>query len=271
MHRLSFILRLVTLAAAICSIFIYFAARNSLAEKAKEVSLAERANQALVKELDDAVLAIQKLEERIQSERSALAEVKQALSEAQATLQSNLQNASITAAKLERAESQILGQKTELVQLRDKLLNAERKTSSASQALEIERLEASINTLSTENKRLSEALARELSIRASIEDSIKTPVRPTGTLLDPNYKPTPGENSARTEIASINRKNRIVVFSSLPTLKLETGHEVRILSSGQLLGKARIFKVTDSYIVASLLTDFNAEPIDAGTIVTIVH
>ena len=40
---------------------------------------------------------------------------------------------------------------------------------------------------------------------------------------------------------------------------------------GTLIGKARIFKVTDSYIVASLLTDFNAEPIDAGTIVTIVH
>ncbi|MGB0289714.1 MAG: hypothetical protein ACPGC0_00800, partial [Opitutales bacterium] len=271
MQRLSSTLRLVALAAAISSIVIYFAARNSLAEKAEEVRLTERANEALVKELDDAVLAIKKLEEQIQSERNALAAAKQKLSEAQASLQSTLQSASITAAKLERTESQILGQKTELVQLRNKLLNAERKTSSTSQALEIERLEASINALSSENKRLSEALERESSLRLSIEDSIKNPVRKTGALLDPNYKPSLGENSARTEIASINRKNRIVVFSSLPTLKLEAGHEVRILSNRQLLGKARIFKVTDSYIVASLLADFNAEPIDAGRIVTIVH
>lgn len=271
MQRLSSILRLVALAAAISSIVIYFAARKSLAEKAEEVRFTERANEALVKELDDAVLAIKKLEEQIQSERNALAVAKQTLGEAQASLQSTLQSASITAAKLERAESQILGQKTELHQLRDKLLNAERKTSSTSQALEIERLEASIHALSSENKRLSEALERESSLRASIEDSLKPPVRKTGALLDPNYKPSLEENSARTEIASINRKNRIVVFSSLPTLKLEAGHEVRILSNRQLLGTARIFKVTDSYIVASLLANFNAEPIDAGRIVTIAH
>ena len=271
MHRLSFILRLVALAAAICSILIYFVARNNLADKAKEVLLAQRANEALVKELDDAVLAIQKLEEQILSERNALANAKQTLSEAQTTLQSHLQNATMMAAKLERAESQILGLNTELVQLRDKLLNAELKTSSTSQALQIERLEASIDSLSSENKRLSAALERELSLRTSIEDSLKTPARKTGALLDPNYKPAPGENSSRTEIASINRKNRIVVFSKMSALELEAGHEVRILSNGQLLGKARIFKVTDSYTVASLLADFNAERIDAGTIVTIVH
>ena len=271
MHRLSFILRLVALGAAICSIFIYFAARNSLAEKAKEVSLAQRANEALVEELDNAVLVIQKLEEQIQSERGALAAAKQALSKAQVALQSNLQNTTIITAKLERAESQILGQRTELVQLRDKLLNSERKTSSASQMLEIERLEASIDTLSLENKRLSEALAHELSLRASIENSIQAPVRTTGSLLDPNYKPAPGENSARAEIASINRKNRIVVFSSLSALELEPGHEVRILSSGQLLGKARIFNVTVSYIVSNLLSDFNAARFVAVPVVTFLR
>ena len=80
MNRLSFILRLVALAAASCSIAIYFAARNSLAEKAEASSLLERASVAKIKELDEAVLTIRKLEQQIQSERSALAEAKQALS-----------------------------------------------------------------------------------------------------------------------------------------------------------------------------------------------
>lgn len=271
MNRLSFILRLVALAAASCSIAIYFAARNSLAEKAEASKLLERASVAKIKELDEAVLTIRKLEQKIQSERSALAEAKQALSEAQADLQSNLQKVSMTATQLARAESQILGQKTELALLRDKLLNAQRKTSSASQLEFINQLETSINALSEENKRLGEALAYEESLRVSLENSLKISVSKKSSLLDPNYRADSEETRVQGEIASINRKNRIVVLSNLAALELEPGQEIRVLSKGQLLGKARVFKVTDSYVVASLLTDFNAERIDAGSIVTILN
>lgn len=270
MHRLSYILRLVALAAAICSVIIYFTARGSLSEQAREVQQAKRANQVVVEELDRAVITIQELEAQIKGERTALAEAKQALSKTESTLQSTEQQASMQAAKLQRAEQTILAQSNELLELRDKLLNAERKKSNASQAREIDLLTASINSLSSKNKELQAALDHERALRASLEKNLKQPKRPKGRLLDPNYKPAIGEISAPTEIASINRKNQIIVFSALPTLELEPGHEVRIIENGTALGKARVFKITDSYTVANLLEDFDGQRIDAGSIVTII-
>jgi predicted nucleic acid-binding Zn-ribbon protein len=270
MHRLSYILRLVALAAAFFSILIYFAARGSLTEQAAEIRKAERANQAIVEELDRAVVTIQELEVQIKSERAALAEAKQALSKTESALQSSEQQASMQAAKLRRAEQTILGQTNELAELRDKLLNAERKKSNASKAREIELLTASIDALSKKNKALQEALDHERARRTSLENSLKQPTRPKGRLLDPNYKPAPGEVSATTQIASIHRNNQIIVFSALPVLELEPGHEVRIIKNGNALGKVRVFKITDSYTVANLLEDFDSQDLDAGSIVTII-
>ncbi len=270
MHRLSYILRLVALAAAICSVIIYFTARGSLSEQVKEVRQAERANQAVVEELDRAVISIQELEAQIKGERAALAKAKQVMSKTESTLQSTEQQASLQAAKLQRAEQTILAQTNELLDLRDKLLNAERKKSNASQMREIDLLTASIDSLSARNEELQTALDRERALRASLEDNLKQPNRPKGRLLDPNYKPAPGEISAPTEIASINRKNQIIVFSALPTLELEPGHEVRIIEDGTPLGKARVFKTTESYTVANLLENFDGQRVDAGSIVTII-
>ncbi|NCG08662.1 MAG: hypothetical protein GWO81_03715 [Verrucomicrobia bacterium] len=270
MHRLSYILRLVALAAAICSVLIYFAAQGSLSDQAKEIRLAERAHQAIVEELDRAVVTIQGLEAQIKGERAALAEAKQAMSKTESALQSSEQKTSMQAAKLHRAQQTILGQTNELIELRNKLLSAERKKSNASQAREINLLAASIGSLSEQKKELQAALGHERALRASLEATLKQSPPPTGRLLDPNYRPADGELSAPAEITSINRKNRIIVFSSLPALKLEPGHEVRIIEDGKALGKARVFKITDSYTVANLLEGFDGQRIDAGSIVTII-
>jgi chromosome segregation ATPase len=271
MNRLSIILRIVALIAALSSALIFFTARSSLATKAKEVALAELANEAVIKELEVAAGDITTLEERIKSERAALVEAKSSLGATQATLQRTNQEASLTLEKLQRAEQTILSQQSELFDLRDKLLLAERRNSAASQNREIEILEASIDTLNEKNKALNEQINLERARLASIEKMQASGKENLGRLIDPNYQPTKGTVSAQTEIASINRANRIIVFSARPVLELKVGHEIQLHSERELLGKVRVFKVTDTYTVATLLPDFDAKRIDAGSIVTIIR
>ena len=148
---------------------------------------------------------------------------------------------------------------------------AQRKESSEGQAQVIQALEANINILNAENEELKTLLASEQALRETIEDPHNAKTYQPNVLLDPNYKSTTEVKRARTEVASIHHKNRILVVAAIPGFNLEPGHEVQIVANGKRLGKAKIFKITDSYIVASLLPEFNTEPIDAGTILTIIQ
>ena len=120
MQRLSLILRLVALAAAISSLAVYMSARKYLTGRANEILLIEQKSEVVINELNEAVLTIQRLEAQILSNRSTLTEAKQALSTEQAALQSSEQNLLLTA-KLKRAEQDIAGLNTEMGNLRDKL------------------------------------------------------------------------------------------------------------------------------------------------------
>ncbi|CAI8296867.1 MAG: Uncharacterised protein [Opitutia bacterium UBA7350] len=270
MQSLSFILRLVAIAAAISSLLIYMSAHKNLTGKAKEVLLMERKSEAVINELNEAVITIQELEAQILNERSTLAETKLALSTGQAALQISKQKTSLLAEKLQRADQQIAGLNTEMANLRDKLLSAQRKESSEGQAQTIAALETSIDILNAENEKLKTLFASEQALRATIETPYKSQSLQQNQLFDPNYKTTTELKRALAEVASINNKTRILVVSATPALNLKLGHEIQIVALGKRLGKAKIFKITDSYIVASLLPDFNTERIDVGAIVTII-
>ena len=170
MQRLSLILRLVALAAAISSLAVYMSARKYLTGRANEILLIEQKSEAVINELNEAVLTIQRLEAQILSNRSTLTEAKQALSTEQAALQSSEQKTSLLTAKLKRAEQDIAGLNTEMGNLRDKLLLAQRKESSEGQAQVIQALEANINILNAENEELKTLLASEQALRETIED-----------------------------------------------------------------------------------------------------
>ena len=149
------------------------------------------------------------------------------------------------------------------------MLQSIRKSSDAGIRQEIADLKANIEILYAENLTLKDELrdaSERLVLLLSIDDNPEN-----SQLLNPNYRPDTTRISTQAEVTSINQKNSILVFSVASDFALASGVELTVMQKNKVLGRIRIFKVTESYSVANILENFKTQGLDAGSMITIIR
>jgi vacuolar-type H+-ATPase subunit I/STV1 len=269
MNLLATILRLVAIVASLAAVFIYLTARSHFASQSEEIKYAKDIYQQSQKELHEAVSTIKENEALIANERIGLAENKQKIVRLESALNESQQEKELMLDSLRQEKRKLQNLSLELNKSRNLLLQSTRKSSDASIRQEIADLEAYIEILYAENLTLKDELrdARErLALLLSTKDAPEK-----SQLLDPNFRPETTRISTQAEVTSINRKNNIIVFSVASDFALEPGFELTVVQKNNVLGKIRIFKVTESYSVANLLENFKPQSLDAGSVITIIR
>ncbi len=265
MKIFSIILRFIAISAAIITFLIFQKTRVFVEEETQKINAAKLVHDNSIRELEKAVQTIEELKESINEDRTNYVKIRKTLIDREKTLSEKTQTIGLYEEKLERARIKNEFLNIEIQEVRNKLMTAERKNSKSGQLQEIESLKSALVKLQEKNKRLTTELAQSNEQLIAIIDTDKADQK-ARTYYNPNINAT----SAKVEVNSINPKNRIVVLSVAPELKLKSSMEVTLIYGKKLLGKATIFKITDTYMVASLDNAFETSQIDSGSIVTII-
>jgi chromosome segregation ATPase len=275
MKRLSLILRIVAILAAAAAAFLFFTSKGKLAEKQTALETSKAATKATKSELATANGQISTLKKKLSTESKALATTKTKLESTREQMYTAEQQVSSTKQQVELSQNTIQELEAATSELREKLLQAQKDLVAANRESEFAEMNERIRELGEAN----EALKLELAAAEAVKNSKKETKGAFGRGLADSGEQTGAFSSKEsstsgatsTTIASISRKDGIILLNTTAELGLTTGPLIILSRDSKALAKIEIVEVSEKFALANILPGTSAHGFSAGTTVKLLN
>lgn len=267
MNKLSLLLRIVAILAAVAATTLFFMAKGKLAEKDSQLTATKQTLQSTEGELATAKADITQLENRLAAETEALANAKNQLESVRSEMYTARQEVSRTQQQLGQTRAQITELEETTKDLRAELAMAEQRANQAvDSAGKNDELIAKVAALEASN----EELQNELELAKSRADMIANSGSQSGSQSQASGMGFQNAKaltrlSAETEIQSVSSENGLIVLYADPSLGLAPGQTLRLVRDLQALGSVEVSAVEDSLAVANILPGTKTGSLQAGS------
>jgi len=277
MKRLSLVLRISAIVAAVAAAGLFFMAQGKLTEKQAEVDAANASTQQVQNELNQANSDIQSLEASLAEEREALASSKRDLETVRSEMYTAKQEVTRTQQQLREANQELGKLKDDNKKLRADLLLIEQSLAKASKEGEIAQLNERIKELEAANNSLTSELqsAKAISSARKVSSSASA-LRADGLpVVNPPVNNSPAVQPAsigtKTTIASIDAQNGLIVLNTTPELGLIRGLEITLVKDLKALGNVQVSALKDGFAIANILPGAKTHEMVAGSTVSLLR
>jgi predicted nucleic acid-binding Zn-ribbon protein len=277
MKRLSLILRIVAILAAAAAAFLFFTSKGKLAEKQTALETSKAATKATKSELATANGQISTLKKKLSTESKALATTKTKLESTREEMYTAQQQVSSTKQQVELSQNTIQDLQAATSELREKLIQAQKSQDlvAANRESEFAEMNERIRELGEAN----EALKLELAAAEAVKNSKKQTKGAFGRGLADSGEQTGAFSSKEsstsagtsTTIASISRKDGIILLNTTAELGLTTGPLIILSRDSKALAKIEIVEVSEKFALANILPGTSAHGFSAGTTVKLLN
>ena len=267
MKRLSLLLRLVAVIAAICASVLFFIAQGKLEEKEAALMRSFEAQNDMQIELSAANDEILQLNKNLLQSRADLASSKGALDSIRSEMFTAKQEVARNQTQIKQAQNEINNLQVDLKNARGKLIQAEREMTTIDHSGEL-------NVLTDRVKELEEEkLNLQLALKSVQSKSPKPTVglNRTPVVSKLSNKNTPGILGEELIIATASPKSGIIILNAAPGVTLNIGDQLNLVNDYQSIAKVQLTKITNDYIVANIMPGANNEELNPGTVVRVLR
>ena len=267
MKSLSLILRIIAIIAAISASVLFFIAQGKLEEKEAALTRSVEAQNDMQIELSAANDEILQLNKNLLQSRADLASSKAALDSIRAEMFTAKQEVTRNQTQIKQAQNEINNLQIDLKNARGKLIQAEREMATIDQSGELTALTNRVEELE------GEKLDLELALKSAQSNNIKqlNSLNRTTVASKPTSKNSSGILGEELIIATASPKSGIIILNAAPGVNLSIGDQLNLVNDYESIANIRLTKITDNYIVASIMPGANNKELNPGTVVRILR
>lgn len=282
MNKVSLILRIVAILAAIVSTALFFMTNGKLREKESQVTSLQQSVATKQSELKSANSEISTLTNDLNAKKKAAAKLQNQIDSLRPELYSAKQEASRTQAQLSQTQNQLAQLENERSQLntqiaatREQLTLLQNATPTLSQD-EIDALEQRVAALESQNQNLKDELSVFEAKAAAMNSSKRGTAGASSNATSDyalNLQPAvqPATLASEATITKVSSRDGLLVLAADPDLALNAGLELTLVKDLKAIGRVQILEAEGRYALANILPGTRASKLREGSVVNLLR